>query len=293
MVRGIKGVSMRGLFLQPALLVVIVAASVPARATHPPGIEAGFRLLYETRFEEARAQFLAYEKNNPEDPLGHAWEAASYLFEEFFRQGVFSSKFFLEDKKLLEGVEGKPNGEFRRAFFTANMTAQNLARRLLAVNPSDPQALFALTITTGMLADYASLIDKRKLESLKFIRESETYANKLLAVKPDSVDAYLALGVANYVIGSLPPQKRFLLWLGGISGDRRRGMAQLALAAAQGEYLRPFAKILLALVALREKQVELARTQLEELAAQFPQNPLFGRELALLGKSTSRASAGE
>src|SRR5262245_7807383 len=66
---------------------VALAASLSTRAAAPPAVEDGFRLLYETRFQEARSRFLVWEKVNPEDPLGHAWEAASYLFEEFYQQG--------------------------------------------------------------------------------------------------------------------------------------------------------------------------------------------------------------
>ena len=142
-----------------------------------------------------------------------------------------------------------------------------------------------------MRADYASLIDKRPFESLKRIRESEGYARSLLAVKPDAADAYLALGAGNYIIGSLPAHKRFFLRLGGIQGDREVGLKQLEIAATQGDYLRPFAKILLALAALRERQLGLARVQLEELAAEFPQNPLFARELAMQRNSTLREAA--
>jgi hypothetical protein len=269
-----------------AALVVVLTASQPARSAAPADFEDGFRLLYETKFQEARGQFLQWEKVNPQDPLGHAWEGASYLFEEFYRQGVLTSQFFLDDKKFTEGVEGKPNSESRAAFLAACATAEGLAKTRLAKNSHDPDALLALTVTAGMLADYASILDKHPLESLMRIRESEGYGERLLAVQPDSADAYLALGAANYIVGSLPLHKRLLLRLGGIRGDRQLGMQQLATTAAKGNYLRPFAKILLALAALREKQPHLARTELEELAAQFPQNPLFAHELSLLDRSS-------
>ncbi len=61
-------------------------------------------------------------------------------------------------------------------------------------------------------------------------------------------------------------------------------MKQLEIAARQGDYHRPFAKILLALAALREKQADLARTELEDLVHEFPENPLFARELAMRRK---------
>jgi hypothetical protein len=282
--------SMRDGLLTSALAVVL-AAGLPARASGPPAIETGFHLLYETRFEEARSRFLNWQKENPKDPLGHAWEAASYLFEEFYQQGVLSSQFFLDDKKLSGGVEGKPHQASRTAFLAACTAAERLGTERLATNPRDADALLALTVTAGMRADYASIIDKHPFESLKRIRESEGYAERLLAVKPDAADAYLALGAANYIISSLPAHKRFFLWLTGIEGDRELGMKQLKVAATQGDYLRPFAKILLALAALREGQLALARAQLEDLAAEFPQNPLFARELAMQRSSTPHRAA--
>src|SRR5207245_876815 len=54
--------------------MLLVAA--PARASHRPEIDAGFRLLYELKFSEARAQFAAWEKLHLDDPLGAAAEAA-------------------------------------------------------------------------------------------------------------------------------------------------------------------------------------------------------------------------
>jgi hypothetical protein len=134
------------------------------------------------------------------------------------------------------------------------------------------------------------LIEKHQLESLRMIREADKFAKRLLAVAPDAADAYLTLGAANYIIGSLPASKRFFLRFAGIRGDKRGGFQQLEIAAAHGRYLRPFAKILLALVALREQQPELARTQLAELVAEFPQNALFARELAKLGAPPLAAS---
>lgn|GEM_PF-267506 len=285
-----KAVSMRHWFPTSTFFALMFVLVVPARATPPWDIESGFRLLYETKFVGARLSFLNWEKANPQDPVGHAWEAASYLFEEFYRQGVLTSEFFLDDRRFLEGAAGKPNNPDRVAFLAATTTAQELATRQLKANPRDAEALLALTITNGMLADYASLIDKRQIDSLRFVRQSETYAHSLLEVKPDSADAYLALGAANYIIGSLPAHKRLFLWLGGIRGNKQLGMTQLAVAAKQGDYLRPFAKILLALAELREKQPESARRLLQELTAEFPQNPLFAHELDLLGESKAGGS---
>lgn len=265
----------------------------PAEALHVPELDAGFHLLYQLKPQEARNQFAAWQKAHPEDPLGSASEAASYLFEECYRQGVLTSEFFLDDKRFLGKIPLKPDPKLRAAFFGAVKRAQDLAQLRLKTNPNDANALFAMALSLGMQADYASLIDKQQLDSLKKIREADTYAHKLLAVAPGAADAYLGLGTANYVIGSLPRLKRLLLSLAGIHGNKKAGIRQLEIAAERGRYLRPFAKILLAMAALREKNPEVARTQLKELVAEFPGNKLFASELAKLSVPPAATIASE
>jgi hypothetical protein len=66
-----------------------------------------------------------------------------------------------------------------------------------------------------------------------------------------------------------------ILRLGGVHGDRAAGMQQLAQAVTRGHYLRPYAKLMLALAELREKNPAKAREYFAELAVEFPANPLF------------------
>ncbi len=261
------------------------SGQTPTEPLHVPELDAGFHLLYELKFVEARTHFEAWQKSQPEDPLGSASEAAAYLFEECYRQGVLTSNFFLDNKRFLGKIPLKPDPELRAAFFAADKQAQDLAQLRLKTDPDDVNALFAMTLSLGMLANYASLIDKRQLDSLKKVREADKYSKKLLAIAPDAADAYLGLGMTNYFIGSLPGAKKFFLGFAGIHGDKKTGIQQLEIAADHGHYLLPFAKILLALAALRERKTEVARAQLKELVAEFPQNPLFAGELAKLNVS--------
>jgi hypothetical protein len=265
--------------------LVQASGQPPGEALRVPELDAGFHLLYELKFEEARNHFEVWQKSHPEDPLGSASEAAAYLFEECYRQGVLTSEFFLDNKRFLGKIPLKPDPKLRAAFFAADKQAQDLAQLRLKANPDDTNALFAMTLSLGMQANYASLIDKRQLDSLKKVREADVYAKKLLVVAPDAADAYLGLGMANYFIGSLPGTKKIFLGFAGIHGDKKAGIQQLEITAEHGHYLRPFAKILLALAALREKKTEVARTQLTDLVAEFPENPLFASELTKLNSS--------
>ena len=90
-------------------------------------------------------------------------------------------------------------------------------------------------------------------------------------------------------MGSLPGIKKFLLGFAVIHGDKKVGIQQLEIAADRGHYLRPFAKILLAIAVLREKKPEVACAQLSEFVAEFPENLLFASDLAKLKVSPAAA----
>ena len=84
-----------------------------------PELASGFRQLYIQRFPEGRAQFEAWESQHPDEPFGQVAIAASYLFEEFYRQGVLTSDFFLNEKKFLHGIDGEPDPVRMESFETA------------------------------------------------------------------------------------------------------------------------------------------------------------------------------
>src|ERR1700687_919260 len=248
--------------------------------TAVPELTAGFDLLYEQKFAEAREVFASWESCNSEDPFGEVAVAASYLFEELSRQGVLTSDFFLNEKKFLHGIDGSPDSERMSHLRDALARARELAGERQKTNPKDGEALLALTLAAGMESDAESILQKRHLAGLKSMKKANGYAKELLAQYPDATDAYVATGIANYVIGSQSGGTRFALWFGGIHGDKKLGMEQVARTVENGRYLRPFAKIILALAARREKQDTLAQRLFRELSEQYPDNQLFASEYA-------------
>jgi hypothetical protein len=254
--------------------------------TTVPELRAGFDLLYEQKFEQARRGFANWESRNPDQPFGEVAVAASYLFEELSRQGVLTSDFFLNEKKFLHGIDGSPDPDRMSHFREAVARARELAAQRQKTNPRDGEALLALTLAAGMESDAESILQKKHLEGLKRMKKANGYAKELLAQYPDATDAYIAPGIANYIIGSQGGGTRFALWFGGIHGDKKLGMEQVARTAENGRYLRPFAKIILALAARREKQDALAQRLFRELSEQYPGNEVFALEYAkAMGRS--------
>src|SRR6266576_2660565 len=249
----------------PLLLSVAICGARPeTRAIGPaftkvPELASGFHLLYTQNFAAGRERFADWESQHPDEPFGQVAVAASYLFEEFYRQDVLSSDFFLNEKKFLRGIDGQPDPERMKNFQEAVQRARKLARQRLEKDPKDPEALFALALSAGMESDADMILRKQH---------------------PDANDAYVALGAANYIIGSLSGGARFFLRFGGIHGDKTLGMQQLGKTIENGRYLQPFAKILLALAARREKQERLAQKLLHELSEEFPESGLYVAEYA-------------
>jgi hypothetical protein len=269
------------LLLSPTVGFAREAPDVDSPAfTTVPELSAGFDLLYEQRFAEARETFANWESRNPKEPFGEVAVAASYLFEELYRQSVLTSDFFLNERKFLHGIDGRPDPQRMSHFREALAQARHLALERQKTNAKDGEALFSLTLAAGMEADALSILEKKHLEGLKRMKEANQYAKQLLARHPDATDAYVAPGIANYIIGSQSAASRFALWFGGIHGNKKLGMEQVAKTAENGRYLRPFAKIILALSARRENQNALAQRLLRELKEQYPDNALFASEYA-------------
>ncbi|HZQ19169.1 MAG TPA: hypothetical protein VFA90_10630 [Terriglobales bacterium] len=264
-------------------LMLSLPSFAAASTISVPPLDRGFQLLYNLNFDQAHDVFTGWEHSHPDDPLGPTFDAAGLLFSEFHRLGVLESQFFEDDKRFENRSALKPDPAVRTKFDTAIQKAQDTARARLRKNSKDEDALFAMTLTNGLDADYAALVEKRNLASLRFTKESTAWAAQTLAVDHDCYDAHIAAGISKYIIGSMAAPVRWLVRLGGVSGDKQQGMQELKLVANRGHYLAPFANILLAIAYVRDHDKQHARELLASLREQFPANPLFAQELARLG----------
>lgn len=266
--------------------VCLAASLTPARAVDVPNtrtsLDQGFRLLYNLDFDQAHQLFLSWQSEHPQDPVGPTAEAAGLLFSEFHRLGILESQFYADDKSFLSREKVVPDPRVRDGFNAALARAQTVATARLASTPQDRDALFAMTLSSGLQADYAAMIEKHNLPSLRFTRQANDWAAKLLAVDPNCYDAHVATGFSKYIIGSMAAPLRWIMRLGGVAGDKKEGIAELELTAEHGHYLAPFARILLAIAYVRDKDTARARGVLAALRDEFPKNPLFAREISRL-----------
>ncbi|HUP03804.1 MAG TPA: tetratricopeptide repeat protein [Bryobacteraceae bacterium] len=264
------------------LLPALCAAALASEPATP--LDTGFRQMYNLQFPEAHQTFREWERQHPTDPLGFASDAAAYLFAEFDRLHILQAEFFTHDDHFMTDHRLMPDPVAKAKFDQAIATARQLAAR----QPNDKNAMFANVMAGGLESDYISLIDKRYRAAWKVMKASRVDAETLLAKDPTYYDAWLAVGVENYMLSIKPLIIRLFLRAAGGETDRALGIEKLKLTATKGHYLAPLARLLLAVAALRDGDVNQARGILAALTQEYPKNPLFPQEMARLSAAPRR-----
>ena len=137
-----------------ALCSIARAENLP-RTASPSALDRGFSGLYNLDFAGAQQDFATWQKMHPEDPVGPVSEAAGFLFAELHRLGVLESQFYENDDAFADRPKVTPDPELRGRFQDAITRAENLAHAKLAKDPKDRDGLFAMTLSSGLQADYA------------------------------------------------------------------------------------------------------------------------------------------
>jgi hypothetical protein len=262
------------------LIAVCCLGPVFCRAANEDQLQQGFNDMYNLSFDSAHTRFQEWAKTHPDDPRAPAFDAAAYLFAEFHRLRILQSELFVDDRTFSDRKVAAPDPTVKQKFEAALSKSDQLAQAALRRNPKDRNALLANLLRVGLNSDYLSLIEKRNLAALGEVKQGRKIAEELLSLYPDCYDAYLAIGVENYLLSLKSAPVRWVLQMAGAQTDKKLGIEKLRMTAAKGHYLQPYAQLLLAVAALRDKDSGQARHLLSDLASRFPRNELYREELS-------------
>lgn len=290
----VKTASLKGLTLRVVrfpfrlILATIFSLFLLSPSTHAAQplsgtpLDEGYRDMYNLRFNDAHTKFQGWITSHPTDPMGPVSDAAAWLFSEFERLHIIDVQLFANQDRFDSRSKLTPDPQVRKAFEDRLNQASTLADAALAKNPRDVRALYVKTLISGMRSNYALMIDKKDLAALNYSKEASGYSKQALAIDPHLYDAYLASGVENYMLSLKFAPLRWLLSMTGAQTSREEGIRLLKLTANDGYYLAPFARMMLAVAALRENHPQEARSILIQLKKEFPLNALYDRQLALI-----------
>ncbi|HEV2447850.1 MAG TPA: hypothetical protein VGS58_18100 [Candidatus Sulfopaludibacter sp.] len=251
-------------------------------------VDEAFRYLYNFDFQASHQLLNSYIAAHPQEALPYAIRASAYLFYELDRLGILESEFLIDDKRIARKEKPlEPDPRVRAAFIKALDDTQSRATVALKINPNDKQALFAMCIAQGVTTDYMAFVEKHQFRSLSPAERSNSYAQRLLKLDPGFYDAYLTAGLSEYLVGSLPFFIRWFVHFDNVDGSKAKGVQNLEIVARAGHYLKPFGKILLCIIDLREKKYRDAQKLLVDLSRDYPENPLVRKELGKLNSKLS------
>ena len=150
------------MFLRLCLAGVLFLAPIRSAASDVSAsltLDRGYRHLYDLDFAGAEQEFNAWQQQHPANPMGPASQAAGLLFAEFHRLGVLETQFYESDEAFDARKKLAPDPSVRKRFDEILTQSDGLAQSRLTRDPQDRDALLALTMSAGLRADYAALVE--------------------------------------------------------------------------------------------------------------------------------------
>ncbi len=261
-------------------LVVSITLALPAVATDYR--RSGHDHFFNLEYEEAARDYALLIGQNPQDPQAYNHLAAAQLYQELHRLGLLESSALRGDNEFLRQARPAPDAQAKQRFEATLAQGRKAAEALLASNPRQELALFALGTNYALRGNYEFMIDKAWFAALRSGGKARDYCDKLARLNPRFVDAYLVLGVHEYVVGSLPLPVKILAAIGGLRGSKAKGEALVTRVSREGVHARNDARVLLVILHRREKRPLDAARLLEGLIADFPRNYVLGLELGAM-----------
>lgn len=214
-------------------------------------VTEGINSIYEIDFPSALSKFQQAKNLAPNDLRGPFFESTVYFWKALFtkNRNDYETYLSLSDKIIERCSESVDKNE------------------------NDLDAQFYMGWTYTLRAFILYYIDKNVLKAASDIQDGNKALIFVVEKNSAYYDAYLGLGIYNYILSFIPRKLQWLTSLLGFSGDRDEGKRQLILASEKGTYTATEAKFYLTLLAWREENYPLAEEYASRLTGTYPKSP--------------------
>jgi tetratricopeptide (TPR) repeat protein len=250
-----------------------------------------FDAFYNLDYSTSSQLFQQIMELVPEHPAGYLYMATQVWVGQLNRTrrlqtGIYSSSSFYS--KSPEKVDPEVDRQFQEYVQKAIEKAQ--AR--LHQNERDVDARYFLGAAYAILAAYQGTAAREFYAALKNGSRAVSEHRKVVEQDPQFADAYLTIGIYDYIVGSLPLWVKVIAALGGIRGSQERGIEELRRVVEQGKYASDDARVLLIAIYAREGDNQKALALINELVNRYPRNYYFPIEAANLLLNMGRRQDG-
>jgi hypothetical protein len=257
------------------------------------GIE-GNAAVYNLDYAGARQMFQKMTELAPDRPAGYVYLANDLWLETLNSNRRLSSSLYSSESFYVQtGESDKTDKKRDREFADLIKQAIVMAVAIQSKDATSTEGLYYHAAALGLRAAYSATVGRSFRRAIADANDSILLYKKVLKVDPNYYDAYLSLGLYEYVVGSLPFGWRILARLAGLKGSRERGIQQLETVADHGKYASDDARVVLIGIYGREHKLDRALEVVSYLAAKYPRNYLLGVERAAMLYRASRKEEGE
>lgn len=253
----------------------------------------GFDAVYNIDYKTARERFLQMTKIAPDHPAGYVYLANNLWLETLFQSrrlttSVYTGGSFYVQDKSEDQVDQKRDREFNE------LIKQALAatRARLVRDSKDVEALYYNASALGIRAAYGTSVKRSFTRSIGDANDSIQLQRQVIKLDPEYIDAYLSIGLYEYVIDSLPFGWRVLARFAGLKGSKTKGIEHLELVTRRGKLTADDARVVLLGIYSKENQLDRALEVISYMAKMYPRNYLFGIERASMLYRTGSVDEG-
>src|SRR5262247_399226 len=257
----------------------------------------GNEALYNMDYATARAKFEEIKKIIPHHPAGDLYVATVIWLEHLNKSRRLQTSLYKNESSFYAGAEkAKEESEgdavdpaVDRAFRDRMAQAKTKALGLVARNKNDADAQYFLGAYYGVMAGYEASTARKFYSAMRNGSRSVDAHEKTLKLNPNYYDAYLTIGMYDYIVGSLPFFIKSLAAIVGHRGNKQRGITRLKGVVEKDIATSDDARVMLLAIYQNEKRYEDALALLDQLSAKYPRSYLVKLERAYTLVSLKRS----
>jgi tetratricopeptide (TPR) repeat protein len=145
----------------------------------------------------------------------------------------------------------------------------------LKEKPGNRDARYFLGGAEGVLAAFALTIDHSRTEAFRHGKKAYKHHREIVDEQPDYYDAYVTIGLYEYIVANLPWYLKWIAQIAGYKGSEERAFEYLRLAATKSQFISVNAHSALVVLYLREQLYRQALDNAQFLQRRYPRNFLF------------------
>src|SRR5262245_48871844 len=223
-------------------------------------------------YNEPRSSFQTLRQRYAQHPGPPLYLALTLWQHELFRRQDLGVDRFVSPESFMQATGRQMPAEDRNAFFRYIGESQASCQAILKEKPGDLDARYFLGAAHGALAAFAVTIDRDKREAFRQGKQAYQYHLGIVTEQPDYYDAYVTLGLYEYIVANLPWYMKWIAQIVGYKGTEERGFKYLRLAATKSPFVAVNARSMLIVLCVREKMYDEALENAQFLHHRYPRN---------------------